>query len=106
MGNQKTKKNRSAEGEIYGVMNDCVRPKNIFHVLDRGRIEPFIWGIEGLDGLGDSQEVTDITEASDSASQRRILVSGLHLFAAVEHVWQTLEGTFIGYQSQSAAERF
>ena len=26
MGNQKKKKNRSAAGEIYGVMNDCVRP--------------------------------------------------------------------------------
>ena len=28
MGNQKKKKDNAAEGEIYGVMNDCVRPKN------------------------------------------------------------------------------
>ena len=29
MGNQKKKKNRAAAGEIYGVMNDCVRPTTL-----------------------------------------------------------------------------
>ncbi len=90
---------------IYSSEDKFVDLRDLLVALGQETVTQLFWGIGWLDWFGEV-DATNFNNELEHGRVRRIVKSGTRLMELSQHVWQTLEGVFVGYPSEGAAAEF